>query len=606
VAATRVERAPSSVAGSDDVAASRAYHSRRDRELASLYATARSLTALGELEDVLQSIVRHAHELIGTDFTYLSLLGPEDELRVCASEGTISADFIAAAIPPHSGLGGRVIGQGAPVWVRNYLKANQIEHDARFDSIVVREGMVALLGVPLLVGNTAIGALFAADRSERDFSAEEIALFSAFGDHAAVALNNARLYEASQAALRDLQGAYEVIERNVATMERAQAMHEALTQVVLSGGGPEVVARQLAEHLGGAVTVLGRDDLVVADSGSGAPINPRNEQLPDAVRSALEGARRTGRSSTEVDELGTGHTVAAVQAGETYLGSLVWTQSGEPEPVDLRMLERASHIVGLMILKENAAADAAERLSGELLTELLLSGPIVSTTQRARTRSRGIDVDSLSLLVVADSETVPNNVLSRLLHAYATERAGLAGEHLGRPTMLLPSDDPAASVAAAHRALRTKVGRPVTLLGEQVAGRSWARAFSTASRCCTLAIALGQSDCGAMASRFAPFSLVLDTSRTEDLNQFLESTIGPLLTYDAERSTDLTTTATAFFDNQCNVAQTARALHVHVNTLTKRLERISVLLGDEWRTTDSLRLGLACRLHQLANGLEHL
>src|SRR5688500_11446770 len=47
---------------------------RRQRELASLYATAKSLTALGELDDVLRSIVHHAHELIGTDFTYLSLV----------------------------------------------------------------------------------------------------------------------------------------------------------------------------------------------------------------------------------------------------------------------------------------------------------------------------------------------------------------------------------------------------------------------------------------------------------------------------------------------------------------------------------------------------
>ena len=53
---------------------------RRQRELASLYATAKSLTALGELDEVLQSIVHHAHELIGTDFTYLSLVGADGRL----------------------------------------------------------------------------------------------------------------------------------------------------------------------------------------------------------------------------------------------------------------------------------------------------------------------------------------------------------------------------------------------------------------------------------------------------------------------------------------------------------------------------------------------
>src|SRR5215213_3732816 len=58
---------------------------RRQRELASLYATAKSLTALGELDDVLQSIVHHAHDLIGTDFTYLSLVA-DGRLSARASE----------------------------------------------------------------------------------------------------------------------------------------------------------------------------------------------------------------------------------------------------------------------------------------------------------------------------------------------------------------------------------------------------------------------------------------------------------------------------------------------------------------------------------------
>jgi hypothetical protein len=58
---------------------------RRQRELASLYATAKSLTALGELDEVLQSIVHHAHDLVGTDFTYLSLVGADGKLSARAS-----------------------------------------------------------------------------------------------------------------------------------------------------------------------------------------------------------------------------------------------------------------------------------------------------------------------------------------------------------------------------------------------------------------------------------------------------------------------------------------------------------------------------------------
>lgn len=582
-----------------DLDTSQAYHARRERELASLYATARSLTALGELDEVLQSIVRHAHELIGTDFTYLSLVGPDDALSVRASEGTISADFLAARMPPHAGLGGQVIGNRTPVWVSNYVTAAQLDHDRDFDGLVEREGMVALLGVPLIARGTAIGALFASDRSERSFTSEEIALFSAFADHAAVALDNARLYDESRSALHELQTAYQVIEDHVATMERAEMVHEALTHVILTGGGPEEVATQLAVQLGGTVTVLGRDSSPIASGGSDHPLNDRGGPAWSEIGRALEQAHRTGRCVTEEGTAGMTHSVAAVHAGDSYLGALVWTKQSAPRAADLRMLERATHIVGLMTLKENAVVDAAERLSGELMTELLVASPVVSATQRARTRARGIDVDALNLLVVADSPTVPTSTLSRQLHAFARERSGLAGEHLGRATMLVHAEDAETEVASAHETLRRQLGRPLTLIGQRVQAHEWGRAFSVASRCSDVAAALGKSDLGTMTGRYALYSLLFDVDRLADLDRFLDDTIGPLVAYDERRSTELVRTAAAYYSHQGNLARTARGLHIHMNTLLKRLERISTVLGEEWRGAEALDIQLALRLHEL-------
>lgn len=577
---------------------SQAYHLRRKRELSSLYATARSLTALGELDDVLRSIVRHAHGLIGTDFTYLSLLGPDHALSVRASEGTISADFLAAGIPPGTGLGGQVIERRKPIWVSNYLVANELNHDHDFDGLVAREGMVALLGVPLLVRDEAVGALFAADRSERSFSSEEIALFSAFADHAAIALNNARLYDRSRTALEELQAAYRVIEEHVAVIERSQAVHEALTDVVLTGGGPKDVARHLVDRMGGAVTFLGRDNTPLASAGADQLLHRGDSPAWTGIKQALEGARRTGRCVTQQDVSAT-HSVAVVQAGDSYLGALVWSQPGSPSSADLRMLERATHIVALMILKENAVADAAERLSGELLTELLVNSPTISAAQRVRTRARGIDVDALNLLVVADSTTVATLELSRQLHVYAQSHAGLAGEYLGRATMLLHAEDSDEVVADGHRAIRRRLGRDVNLIGEHVQGHDWARAFETASRCLDLALALGKTDHGATTTDYALYSLLFAPDRVNELDRFISTTVGPLLAYDAERSTDLVTTAVTYFANRGNLAHTARAVQVHLNTLLKRLARIDAVLGDGWRGPEALEVQLALRMHQL-------
>ncbi|WP_443045910.1 helix-turn-helix domain-containing protein [Streptomyces sp. GQFP] len=48
-----------------------------------------------------------------------------------------------------------------------------------------------------------------------------------------------------------------------------------------------------------------------------------------------------------------------------------------------------------------------------------------------------------------------------------------------------------------------------------------------------------------------------------------------------------------------------RALHIHTNTLLKRIERIGGLLGPEWQQPDNaLKLQLAVHLHELARQVE--
>ncbi|GAB2781424.1 helix-turn-helix domain-containing protein [Amycolatopsis magusensis] len=575
---------------------------RRQRELASLYATAKSLTALGELDEVLQSIVHHAHDLIGTDFTYLSLVGADGRLSARASEGTISASFLAAGIPATVGLGGKVLASRSPHWVRNYGAATLFDHDPNFDRLAATEALVALLGVPLVIRGEAVGALFVADRSERSFQAEEIALLSAFADHAAVALDNARLYEASRNSLQELRIAYRKIEEHMAVMERAQAIHEALTGVVLEGGTPGDVAQLLADQLGGSVTILDGTGATLARRDSAS--NPCRAPSDSGLAEAVENAHRSGRCTTSVDAAGVARSVASIQAGDSYLGALAWSREavadrGAPDDMDLRTVERATHILGLLILKERAVADAGERLSGELLTELMVGSPGISPAQRARTSARNIDADRLNLVLVADSPTLSSTDLSRHLQGIARDRSGLAGEHLGRATMILHSADDDQTVAEVHHRLRRALGGAVVVVGERAADQDWARAFSLASRCSAVIRAIGHTDLGATTGRYALYAMVFDPERVRELDRFITGSIGPLLDYDQRRGSNLVETLSAYYAQHTNVAATARALHVHVNTLLKRLDRVGSVLGVDWRHDNDLELQLGLRLHQL-------
>ena len=125
-----------------------------------------------------------------------------------------------------------------------------------------------------------------------------------------------------------------------------------------------------------------------------------------------------------------------------------------------------------------------------------------------------------------------------------------------------------------------------------------AAAHAEAQRCLQALFVLGQRG-QARTARELGFAGLLLGDRA-DVATFIESTIGPVLDYDTRRGTELVRTMSTFFGCGANLTRTKDVLHVHVNTVVQRLERISTLLGSDWQTPErALEIQLALRLHQL-------
>ena len=85
-----------------------------------------------------------------------------------------------------------------------------------------------------------------------------------------------------------------------------------------------------------------------------------------------------------------------------------------------------------------------------------------------------------------------------------------------------------------------------------------------------------------------------------DVEDFIGATLGVVLDYDRRRGTTLAQTLEVYFGVGASPARAAEALHVHVNTVTQRLDRLGTLLGEDWQRPDrALELQLALRLHRL-------
>ena len=143
---------------------------RREAELAALFETASDLAALRDLDSVLRAIVRRARLLLGTDVAYMTLHDPaakDTYMRI--TSGSVSAYFQQVHLGMGEGLGGLVAERAAPYATADYLTDERFLHTAPIDRAVREEGLVAILGVPLLLGKSVIGVLFAADRRTRTF-----------------------------------------------------------------------------------------------------------------------------------------------------------------------------------------------------------------------------------------------------------------------------------------------------------------------------------------------------------------------------------------------------------------------------------------------------
>lgn len=103
-------------------------------------------------------------------------------------------------LKPGEGAAGWIMEHGEPLYLPN------VRRDARWVSLQGSdaEGVVSYLGVPLQVEGRTIGVIDVGTRSERLFTDEEISFFNTLASHAAVAIENARLYEQTSAQLEEL------------------------------------------------------------------------------------------------------------------------------------------------------------------------------------------------------------------------------------------------------------------------------------------------------------------------------------------------------------------------------------------------------------------
>ncbi len=552
----------------------------REAELTALYETARDLTAIRDLDAILAAIVRRARQLLHADMTYLSLNDEaEGASYMKVTDGALTPEFRELRLPLGTGLLGLVAQSGAPYFTEDYQSDQRFVHRDYIDTAVDGEQIRAILGVPLRVEGKVIGALLAVHRTVRPFPASEVALLTSFAAHAAVALENARLFEQARVAVAEADEANAELRARSEATERAAHAHDLLTDVLLHGGGVVEVAAVLAQVLGGRLTVYGEEGRVLAASPpSDDPDATADDAcaLPTGFHDAAEQARASGRCVRTAD----GSWLAVAAAGEERLGTLVLRGAAPMDLPERRTLERGALVTALVLLFRRTEAEAESRVRGELLSDLVAGRDLDGDRLRERARQQGADLDAgLALAVARSTGDTSAQHAARVSATLARELQGLGGVHEGLAVVLAPG--PAAHLG---EVLRDRLGGATVGVSTSAGGTAAvAAAWREARQTLTALEKLGRHGEVCDPAGLGLARLLLGGNSPADLEEFITRAIGPVLAYDAERETRLVETLEAWLATGGSLRETAARLHIHPNTVTQRLDRIGQLLGEGWR-----------------------
>jgi sugar diacid utilization regulator len=342
---------------------------------------------------------------------------------------------------------------------------------------------------------------------------------------------------------------------------------------VVAGEGLERVSEIATHHAGAPVAVV--------VPGVGVPA--RWARYERYVGSRLAGGRpdRPPEVTAEVAISSGGHDVGAVLllgAGRDDAGEYL-------------------HVAAIAALTEVAVTEARDEteqsLRGSFLEEILKRDDLSGDDVVRRGRRLGCDLSQGAVALCADPH---EGTAGRLVASIAAERADALAQVIdARVYALVPG-----SVEDARK-LATRLGRRATvgISSRYTDPGSLRRALEEAELVLKVSATGAVPEGGVGESTYRLLFHVL-ASRPEEIESFYEDTVASLVAYDEQYSTDLIGTLDSYLANNCNMNQTATAIHAHRHTVSYRLDRIRELTGlDPSRSEDRERLGLGLKAYRI-------
>jgi PucR family transcriptional regulator, purine catabolism regulatory protein len=413
-----------------------------------------------------------------------------------------------------------------------------------------------------------------------------------------------------------------IVNRQATALARRQQIHDAFLRVALTGGGLARLADELAGILPGA-------DVVICDP-AGYPLaaTTRSGSASPAAPYLSDGALSDGRGRVNAGWLAAGvHTDAAngtpwaaavIRAGEMRHG---WVIAAGAGPAGLPgvagvAVEQAALVAALEITRDLAVLAVEQQFASNALHDLVTGAAADMDQALERAARFGWDLQRpLAVLVARASDIEHRGAEAGDESSRSQEAAALRAVEVwtrairdrdrgaavaGFATELVAVVGVADAVALARKvhADMTSTGRPCSVgVSQDGAGSpDIPRLYEEARVALQVGLRLGVSGAVTSFAGLGLYRLISNVSQAE-LRAFVRDTLGPVLDLPEPGRSDLLKSLAVLASTRYNVAESARILHYHYNTMRYRVTKLERLLGnfaDDAAAT--LRIGVALEI----------
>lgn len=398
-----------------------------------------------------------------------------------------------------------------------------------------------------------------------------------------------------------------IANRQAAALARAQEIHEALLRIFLGGGDLDDIARELSIALGGAgvicVDVAGR---VLAE----AAAEPHWRVLRGDGMLDADGAVVVGRLTSSVARARL--VTAPVLAGSLQHGHLIAVPGSATLPPEAEVMVQQSAMVAALDITKRLAVSSVERhFESNAIHDLLTGSEQDVRDVVSRAGSFGWDLDRRLVVLVARRDPTSTDAghgelrqkhdidawVAAVRRADRTAAAGGLGRDLVAVCGVGDGRAPTARLVA--EGVKDTTRRSFSVGASSVVTEP--HALPTGYQHARTALDIAQKTRGAGAvmpyEALGLYRLLNAVSDRGELQAFVDEVLGDVLARPAEERADLLGTLDVLLANQLNVAESARILHFHYNTMRYRITKLRKLVGPF--TTDSqlcLRLSVALEI----------